>query len=254
VNQVQFASDRLGVAVSDSCLVNLGLSRCPGQILISRDGGAHWTRVLSGTAPVFATAGASGQLWAAQTAASRITFLTSTDGGNSWRRVGQLTGLGLLTPAVKVSLTACASSGLTWASVFDPLSCAMHGCVVAGLLHSGDGGQHWSPVNLADSYPDECASDGVVFSAAPDGSAWAATGRNGAACAPPFGLLYRDGASGWQQLPPVAAGPGQLAGGGQPGCGLCDQRPGRALPDAGRRRAVDPAAALPAAVPAEPRS
>jgi len=41
-----------------------------------------------------------------------------------------------------------------------------------------------------------------VFSAAPDGSAWAPTGRNGGACAPPFGLLYRDGVSRWQQLPP----------------------------------------------------
>ena len=57
--------------------------------------------------------------------------------------------------------------------------------------------------NLADGYLDDCSSDGIVFSAAPDGSAWAATGRNGAACAPPFGLMYRYGpAAGWQQLPP----------------------------------------------------
>jgi photosystem II stability/assembly factor-like uncharacterized protein len=202
VNQVQFASDRLGVATSDSCLVNLGLSRCPGQILLSRDGGAHWTRVLSGAAPVFATASATGQLWAAQTAASRIDILTSMDGGRSWHRLGQLTNLGPLTPEVKVTLAASVSGGLTWASVFDQLSCAMHGCAVAELLHSGTGGQSWSPVSLADSYPDECASDGIVFSAAPDGSAWAATGRNGAACAPPLGLLYRYPAPGWQQLPP----------------------------------------------------
>jgi photosystem II stability/assembly factor-like uncharacterized protein len=202
VNQVQFASDRLGVATWDNCLVNLGAARCPGQILVSRDGGAHWTRVLSGTTPVFAAASATGQLWAAQTAASRITFLTSTNGGHTWRRLGQVTNLGLLSPAVKVSLTVTASAGLTWASVFDQLSCAMHGCGVADLLRSQDGGQSWSPVSLADSYPDECASNGIVFSAAPDGSAWAATGRNGAACAPPFGLLYRYGASGWQQLPP----------------------------------------------------
>jgi photosystem II stability/assembly factor-like uncharacterized protein len=202
VNQVQFASDRLGVATSDSCLVNLGASRCPGQILVSHDGGARWTRVLSGPAPVFATASTTGQLWAAQTSASRITFLTSTDGGSSWHRLGQVTNLGPLTPAVKVGLTATASAGLTWVSVFDQLSCAMHGCVVADLLRSGTGGRSWSPVSLADSYPDECASDGIVFSAAPDGSAWAATGRNGAACAPPFGLLYRYPGPGWQQLPP----------------------------------------------------
>ena len=54
VNQVQFASAHLGVATSDSCLVNLGQSRCPGQILVSRDGGARWTPVLNGAAPVFA--------------------------------------------------------------------------------------------------------------------------------------------------------------------------------------------------------
>ena len=211
VNQVRFASDRLGVAVLDNCLANLGLSRCPGQILVSRDGGTHWTRVLSSAAPVFATASAAGQLWAAQTvpsifgpsgpSGSDITFLTSTDGGRSWHRLGQLTNLGPLTPEVKVSLTATASAGLTWVSVFDPLSCAMHGCAVAELLHSGSGGQTWSPVSLSDSYPDECDSDSIVFSAAPDGSAWAATGRNGGACAPPFGLLYRYSAPGWQQLP-----------------------------------------------------
>ena len=78
----------------------------------------------------------------------------------------------------------------------------MHGCAVAELLHSGTGGQSWSQAGLADSYPDECASNGIAFSAAPDGSAWAATGRNGAACAPPLGLLYRYGPSGWQPLPP----------------------------------------------------
>ena len=202
VNQVQFVSARLGVVTSDSCLVDVGLSRCPGQILVSRDGGAHWTRVLGGAAPVFATASATGQLWAAQTSASGITFLTSKDGGRSWHRLGRVTNLEPLTPAVKVSLAATASGGLTWASVFDQLSCAMHGCGVADLLHSATGGQTWSPVNLADSYPDECASNGIVFSAAPDGWAWAATGRNGAACAPPFGLMYRYGPSGWQQLPP----------------------------------------------------
>ena len=200
VNQVQFASAHLGVATSDSCLVNLGSSRCPGQILVSRDGGARWAPVLSGAAPVFATAIATGQLWAAQTSASGITFLTSTDGGRSWHRLGRVTLP--LTPEVKVSLAATASAGLTWASVFDPLSCAMHGCAVAELLHSGTGGQSWSQAGLAGSYPDECASNGIAFSAAPDGSAWAATGRNGAACAPPLGLLYRYGASGWQPLPP----------------------------------------------------
>lgn len=211
VNLVRFASDRLGVAISDRCLAEVSPTGCPGQVLVSRDGGARWTPVLSGPAPIFATASAAGQLWAAQTfpsafgpngpGASAIRFLTSTDGGRTWHRLGQLASLGPLSPEVQVNLTATPAA-LTWASVFDSQSCAMHGCALAGLLHSADGGQSWSQVNLADPYPNSCGPDGIVFSAAPDGSAWAAAGRNGAACAPPFGLVYRYGPAGWLALPP----------------------------------------------------
>ena len=44
----------------------------------------------------------------------------------------------------------------------------------------------------------------IAFATAQDGTAWAATGRNGAACAPPLGLIYQHGPrqSSWQQLPP----------------------------------------------------
>jgi photosystem II stability/assembly factor-like uncharacterized protein len=85
----------------------------------------------------------------------------------------------------------------------------MHGCAVAELLHSADGGVSWSPASLANGHPDECGSNGIALSAAPDGAAWASIGRNGGACAPPLGLVYRYGAfqagaglPGWQQLPP----------------------------------------------------
>jgi photosystem II stability/assembly factor-like uncharacterized protein len=219
VNQVQFTSGQLGLATSDSCLANRSLARCPGQILLSRDGGARWTPVLSGAGPVFATATASpaaspgvSTLWAAKTvpsvsepdgrlSPSAVTFVTSTNGGRSWRTLDKVTNLGPLTPDVQLSLAAD-PSGLTWASVFDPLSCAMHGCGVAELLGSGDGGRSWAVAGLNDSYSDDCSPDGIVFSAAADGSAWAAAGRNGAACAAPFGLMYRYGPAGRQQLPP----------------------------------------------------
>jgi len=212
VNLIQFVSAGLGLATSDACLANLGLERCPGRVLVSRDGGIRWTSVLSGAGPVFATAAVTGQLWAAQTYPApmdgtgtqprpAIRFLTSTDGGRHWTRLGSVSNLGLLSPAVRVTLAAT-SAGLAWASVYDQLSCAMHGCGVADLLGSANGGQTWSMVNLADSYPDDCGFDGIAFSAAPDGSAWAAAGRNGAACAPPYGLLYRYGPAGWQQLTP----------------------------------------------------
>lgn len=204
VNQVKFYSDQLGIATSDGCLADLSLSRCPGALLVTHDGGAHWTPVLSAAGPVFATATAAGQLWAAEPipGGSEVRFLASTNGGRSWRALGQLSVVGQMTPEVQVSLAA-SSSGLTWTSIFDPLSCAMHGCDVADLLHSGNGGQSWQAANLVDSYADDCGNNDIVFSAAPDGSAWAATGRNGAACAPPFGLVYQYGPAGWLQRSPL---------------------------------------------------
>ena len=77
----------------------------------------------------------------------------------------------------------------------------MHGCA-AELLTSGNGGRSWTLVNLPDRYSDECGPDGIAFATAQDGTAWTATGRNGAACVPPLGLIYQHGQSGWRQLPP----------------------------------------------------
>jgi photosystem II stability/assembly factor-like uncharacterized protein len=211
VNQVQFFSDGLGLATSDSCLANLALQHCPGQVLLSRDGGTRWTPVLSGSGPEFATATAAGQLWAAEVSPSSfaasgpgpadIKVVTSTDGGRTWRLLGRLGNLGPLSPEVRLTLAAN-QSGLAWATVYDQLSCAMHGCSAADLLHSSNGGRTWSEPALADAYPDECGSDSIIFSAAPDGTALAATGRNGAACYPPYGLAYQYSPSGWVQLPP----------------------------------------------------
>jgi photosystem II stability/assembly factor-like uncharacterized protein len=211
VNQVEFFPGGLGLAISDSCLADLALTHCPGQVLLSRDGGARWTSVLKGAGPVFATASATGQLWAAGVAPSTfaasgpspsdVVFVTSTDGGRTWHLLGQVRNLGALSPEVQVTLAAT-SAGLAWAGVYDQLSCAMHGCSAAELLASGDGGRSWKPVSLPDAYQDECGPDGIVFSPVPGGGAWAATGRNGAACAPPLGLLYRHPGpvTSWQEL------------------------------------------------------
>jgi photosystem II stability/assembly factor-like uncharacterized protein len=212
VNQVQFFPGGPGLATSDSCLADLALSRCPGQVLLSRDGGARWTSVLGGAGPVFATASATGQLWAAEVVPSNfaasgpspsdVKFVTSTDGGHAWHLLGQVRNLGPLSPETQVTLAA-GSSGLAWASVYDQLSCAMHGCGVADLLASGNGGRSWSQVSLPGSDQDDCGPNGIVFSPVPGGGAWAATGHNGAACAPPLGLLYSypGPVTGWQELP-----------------------------------------------------
>lgn len=202
VTQVRFASASVGIATANRCQAQPAGPLCAGRVLVSHDGGTSWARVLRSARPVFATASATGQLWAAEAIpGAQITFITSTDGGRSWQRLGQLSGIGPLGVRLQVALAA-GPAGLTWASVFDPDSCAMHGCGVAGLFHSADGGRSWASAAFGESLASACGNDGIVFSAAPGGTVWAATGRNAGACAPPFGLLYREGPGGWQQLPP----------------------------------------------------
>jgi photosystem II stability/assembly factor-like uncharacterized protein len=221
VNQVQFVSAGLGIAIEDSCLADGSLDKCPGTVLISHDGGTTWASALSSANPVFATASSAGQLWAAQIhpglgleggpQGPDVTFVTSVNGGRSWQRLGQLAGIGPLTTRTQVTLAAT-SEGLAWATVFDMNSCAMHGCGVADLFHSAGGGTTWTQDSLVNALQSGCGSDSMIVSVAPDRSAWAATGRNGGACSTPFGQMFRNSGAGWQQLRPwQLAGIGALA-------------------------------------------
>jgi len=208
VDQVQFVTDHLGVATVDGCLSEVNASRCQGEVLVSRNGGTTWTAVLATDAPVSATSDAAGQLWAAETKpgssrqpgllGSGVTFLTSTNGGRSWQQLGTAAS-GPVTAQIQIRLAA-GPAGLAWASLFDQGSCAMHGCAVAELLHSTDGGRTWSAAPLTPGTAG-CAWGSLTYSVAPDGTVLAASGVNGAACAPPFGFLFRHGPSGWQRLP-----------------------------------------------------
>lgn len=98
-NHVQFPSVSLGIATADtSCPTAFTSSRCAAQVLVSHDGGLDWTRVLASSNPVFATASATGQLWAGEVVpgiggktgrrAQEVRFLTSTDGGAAGRQAG----------------------------------------------------------------------------------------------------------------------------------------------------------------------
>ena len=208
VDQVQFVTDRFGIATVDGCLSDVNASRCQGQVLVSHDGGATWTAVLATHGPVFAAADAAGPVWAAETKpgssgqpgllGSGVTFLTSTDGGRSWQQLGRAVSVPV-TAQIDIRL-AVGPAGLAWASLFDGGSCAMHGCGVAELLHSTDGGRTWSAAPLT-SGASGCGWGSLTYSAAPDGTVLAASGVPGGACAPPFGFLFRYGPSGWQRLP-----------------------------------------------------
>src|SRR5712692_4366854 len=79
----------------------------------------------------------------------------------------------------------------------------MHGCDAAQLYQSSDGGTSWAMAGLGSPGTSGCGDSNVVFSAARGAVAWAAFSRHGGACAPPLGLVYRHGTSGWQRLPPM---------------------------------------------------
>jgi len=217
VNQVQFVSARVGLATSDGCLTVPSVSRCPGKVLISYDGGIAWQPLLSGAGPVFATAAVSAagavRLWAAQAVltagdgagpqVSAIKIAASVGGGRGWQQLSWIPLTGEpATPNVQIQLAAT-SAGISLASVFDQQTCAMHGCGTTDLLQSGDGGRTWSQASLTDPYADAgCGYSQILSSVASDGAQWAATGPPAATCSPPFGLLFQHGLSGWRLLSP----------------------------------------------------
>jgi photosystem II stability/assembly factor-like uncharacterized protein len=208
--QVDFATADLGVVTVDACVTNLDLSRCPGQVLVSDDGGTSWASVLhTSEMPVFGEASTSGRIWAAEPAASGvIAFLTSADDGRSWSRMSGAKVPFQLTPDVRMTLTA-GRSQLDFATVFDQLSCAMHGCS-ADLLSYGARG--WTAGLPKQGYPDYCGPASIALSTGQ--APWLAISRNGAACPPPLGLVWRfTSGTGWQQLPPwQLSGIGSLDG------------------------------------------
>jgi hypothetical protein len=118
VNRVYFGTRAFGVAVADGCLTNLTLTRCPGRLLVTSDGGVRWTTVLSRPAPVFAAVSHDKQLWAAEivpgvttSPAIDIRFSISTNGGRTWRSLGNVTGLEPLTPEAELTLATRPEAG-----------------------------------------------------------------------------------------------------------------------------------------------
>jgi hypothetical protein len=205
VRQVQFASPSLGVAVRDqACQPGSAPGRCRGSVLISHDGGARWHTVLRSATPVFATMTSAGTVFAAELMAAGSTatspgadFWTSTDAGATWHQAGQLTAPAPLTASTMMALAASRGQ-LAWVSLTDPASCAMHGCALAGLYRSKDGGLHWTRASV---WPfTGCGLDGLLSATAPDNAIWVASARAGA-CTPPAGLLADHDLTGWHVLP-----------------------------------------------------
>ena len=205
ITQLAFASRALGLAAAHdlSCDEPAGLppTRCPGQVLLSDDGGRSWRVVLRAPDPIVAVAIDHGTFWAIETrlgVASRygrrpgVTVLTSRDAGRSWIRAGALS-MWLASLHQQVQLLVGPHRRL-WLSLLDLDGCAMHGCGPDDLWRSDDGGRTWKlsdPADRAERFPGAgCGIAGAIALALADGSAWAVDGPPQATCERPAATLF----------------------------------------------------------------
>ncbi len=167
-------------------------STCPGRVLATSDGGAHWTTALSTAGPVVALTSSGHTVWALAEGTTRIgslvpvKVLRADSTGTAWRVLANVPA-GYTSDVGTVASIAFMNSSNGWLSLFQGTSCAMHGCEAAGLWHTTDGGHTW--VSATPPLPGPCGSEGISFASAPGGAVYAAQRINTAACTPPATTL-----------------------------------------------------------------
>jgi len=205
IEQVAFLNATVGLAGARerSCREpeDIPPARCPGQVLLTGDGGRDWHAVLGTPDPIVAVAASQGTFWAVETRLGvgskfgrqpRIVVLVSRDGGRSWTTEASI-GLELAGLREQVRLLVGPNRAL-WLSVFDPDGCAMHGCGPDDLWHSGDGGQTWrlfDPRDRAEGLPLACGiAEPISLALDREGSALAVTEVPQATCERPAATLF----------------------------------------------------------------
>ena len=215
LSQVAFATAQLGIAASaPSCAPEASIAKapCPGEVLLTKDGGLHWQTVLRTQGLVAAIAARGDSLWAvtglpalaskeAGAPSPRLLVMRSLDAGLRWSQVASLGPLFSIGPSLQARLQTGPGQKM-WLSYVDRSSCAMHGCSVGGF-ESVDGGLRWQ----ADGIPDPSPGAGCGDFAPPDSVAIAPTGvvlgtyqRNLATCEAPAASLSRAVGGAWRPV------------------------------------------------------
>jgi hypothetical protein len=258
ISGVAFAPAGLGLAAAHAVSCRDRVSgpprRCPGQVLISHDGGRRWRVVLRVTQPVVAVAAGRHGLWAVEariglpaayrrTQPASFVLLRSGDGGRSWTARGAFQAGSFAGLQVRAQVLA-GSAGTLVISPVDPDSCAIHGCGVDGVWRTENGGRSWEPLDLSDPHErgvgTACAYNGQVpVSVSPDGTIWEAPTFDRQDCRGPVSALFASTAGAprlvhpWGEFDPAALSMPAT------GVGICDGSKHRA-PEHRRRQILGP--------------
>ncbi|MGH9065461.1 MAG: WD40/YVTN/BNR-like repeat-containing protein [Acidimicrobiales bacterium] len=191
-------------------------SSCPGQVLATTDRGRNWTVQLRTAGPVVAVDARGRDVWAVEPAPGPppakqasgqvvpgppIEVLHSSDAGAHWAPAGSVASAyagydGALRARARLRFT---SPRQGWLSVADQDTCAMHGCGLADLYRTTDGGRSW----VVTSPPGTGMGCGPIriprFAVLSGGRVLATEEVNLATCSPPATTLSAstDGGSTW---------------------------------------------------------
>ena len=209
IGGIRFATADIGWIATLGCpnATQTQVPNCVGHVLATFDGGRHWVSELQVNGAVLAVTSFGDVVWAAASnppppGASISTFtpvtVWSSVAGRRWVRTGTIPTQGEFDP-LAIATIAFSSPANGWSTVFEQVTCAMHGCGVAASFHTTDGGRSWTlqPLPVSDG---QCGGGSPTVSLKPGGQAVGAMGVNLGACAPPESVLATYSASSWRPV------------------------------------------------------
>jgi len=214
IDQVTFSTPSVGLAAtrSTSCSEDDPVPaslKCPGEVLVTRDGGRSWKAGLRTPEPIIGVAARGSEEWATEEGvgyldqdahppiAPKLTLWGSTDSGRHWAEIGTIASFEYTGVAMQAQLIPGPGAAM-WVVVNDPGDCAMHGCSNDAVWMSNNQGWTWSATEGTWS-PDVQCGPGIPIAIAEDprGLMYEAAGPNLGACPPPAGYLWQYSQEQW---------------------------------------------------------
>jgi hypothetical protein len=183
--------------------------KCPGEVLVTRDGGRSWKTGLRTPEPIIGVAARGSEEWATEEdlgrldqdshppIAPKLTLWGRTESGQHWAQIGTIVSFEFTGVAMQAELIPGPGAAM-WVVVNDPGDCAMHGCSDEAVWMSDNSGRTWSATEGTWSPNVQCGP-GIPIAIAEDprGLMYEAAGPNLGACPPPAGYLWQYSQEQW---------------------------------------------------------